>query len=312
MLVAVNNLLEPSIPSQASALSSIPKLGVGLLYNPALPEFLRTDLDCLDYVSIIPDMFWVDRGAGQADRYAPLKSWIDLLDQVAAKRPIISHDIGLSIGSAAHMDDAYLDHIARVYEQYHFPWHSDHLSFVQVSGPNGFDHNAGLAIPIPYDTDVLEMIARRVRKIRSTIPVPFLLENNVYYTEFREQDLTEPQFLNGLTKLSGCGLLMDVHNLYTNARNHNFDAFAFLDQVDLERVLEVHIAGGNEIAGMYTDSHAGPCPEPVWDLLEYVVSKAANLCGITFEFHASYYPLLKVKGIRAQLERARSVWASVH
>jgi uncharacterized protein (UPF0276 family) len=306
--LATKDLLEAPTQSPAETFSAIPKLGVGLLYNPALPEFLRTDLDCVDYVSIIPDMFWVDRGRTESPRYVPFESWVELLDEIAAQRPIVSHNIGLSIGSSAHLDNAYLEQIARVYEKYRFPWHSDHLSFVQVSSESGQDHNAGLAIPVPYDREVLDMIVERIGAVQNAVPVPFLLENNVYYTEFAEQDMTEPQFLNALTSLSGCGLLMDVHNLYANSRNHKFDPFAFLDQVDLSKVVEVHIAGGNDIAGMYTDSHAGPCPEPVWDLLEYVAGKAEHLCGITFEFHASYYPLLKVPGIRATLERARNIW----
>jgi hypothetical protein len=127
-----------------------------------------------------------------------------------------------------------------------------------------------------------------------------------------EQDMTEQEFLNGLTRLTNCGLLLDVHNVYVNARNHGFDAAAFIEQLDLSRVVEVHIAGGSELAGMYTDSHAGPCPEPVWDLLEQVASSASNLCAITFEFHESYYPLLEISGIRAELRRARSVWDRYH
>jgi uncharacterized protein (UPF0276 family) len=210
------------------------------------------------------------------------------------------------------MDTGYLEQISRVHATYHFPWHSDHLSFVQVSGANGYEHSAGLAIPIPYDEEVLQLIAGRIQDIQRQVSVPFLIENNVYYTDFSEQEMTEPQFLNRLIEVTRCGLLMDVHNLYTNSVNHKFDPFVFLDQVDLSRVVEVHIAGGNELAGMYTDSHAGPCPEPVWELLEYVTSRASNLCGITFEFHASYYPLLKIAGIRGQLERARQVWSAFH
>jgi uncharacterized protein len=306
------NPVAVSTSSQTLTFASIPRLGVGLLYNPALAEFMRSDLDCVDYVSIIPDMFWLDRGATESPRYVPLESWVALLDEVATQRPIVSHNIGLSIGSSAHLDHAYLEQVAKVHEKYRFPWHSDHLSFVQVSTSSGYDHNAGLAIPVPYDNEVLAMIAERVAMIQATVPAPFLLENNVYYTDFAEQDMTEPEFLNHLTSLTSCGLLLDVHNLYANSRNHKFDPFRFIDQLDLNPVVEVHIAGGNEIAGMYTDSHAGPCPEPVWDLLDYVVARAPNLCGITFEFHASYYPLLKVPGIRAHMQRARDVWATAH
>lgn len=288
---------------------SVPALGVGLLYNAALPDFVRSNLDGFDYLGITPDLFWLDRGPGHPDRYEELESWIETLDWVAAHRPIVSHNIGLSIGSAESLDVAYLDQIARFQDRYKFPWHSDHLSFAQVRGASGDDHNTALAVPIPYDNEMLQLVAARVGLVKEKIPIPFLLENSVYFVDFPEQDMSEAEFLNHLTQRSRCGLLFDLHNLYTNARNHGFDAFAFLDQVDLTSVVEIHVAGGDEFAGMYTDSHAGPCPEPVWELLDYAIPRTPNLRGITFEFHFSYYPLMGEGGVRAQLDRARAAWA---
>lgn len=287
---------------------SVPALGVGLLYNAALPDFVRSNLDAFDYLAITPDLFWLDRGPGHPDRYEELESWIETLDWVAASRPIVSHNIGLSIGNATSLDVAYLDQIARFQDRYKFPWHSDHLSFNQVRGASGNDHNAGLAVPIPYDLEMLELISARVSLVKQKIPIPFLLENSVYFVDFPEQDMSEPEFLNCLTQNSRCGLLLDLHNLYTNAHNHGFDACSFLDQVDLTSVMEIHIAGGDEFAGMYTDSHAGPCPEPVWELLDYAIPRTPNLRGVTFEFHFSYYSLMGESGVLAQLERARAAW----
>jgi uncharacterized protein (UPF0276 family) len=144
--------------------------------------------------------------------------------------------------------------------------------------------------------------------VQRAVSAPFLLENSVAFIDVPDQDMTEPEFLNAVATRSGCGLLLDVHNVYVNARNHGFDAYDFVDDLELEHVGEIHIAGGSELAGMYTDSHAGPCPEPVWELLEWVVPRAPNLSGITFEFHDSYYPLLKGDGIEAELRRSREIW----
>lgn len=291
------------------AFNSLPALGVGLLYNAALPDFVRSNPDAFDYLGITPDLFWLDRGPGHPERYEEIESWIATLDWVAADRPIVGHNIGLSIGSASALDPAYLDQIARFQKRYKFPWHSDHLSFVQARGTSGEDHNAGLAVSIPCDNEMLGLITARVDQVREKIPIPFLLENSVYYVDFPEQDMSEPEFLNRLAQTSRCGLLLDLHNLYANARNHGFDAFTFLDQVDLTSVVEIHIAGGDEFAGMYTDSHAGPCPEPVWELLDYAIPRTPNLRGVTFEFHFSFYPLMGEDGVRAQLDRARAAWA---
>jgi hypothetical protein len=289
-------------------LARLPPLGVGILYNDALPDFLRSDLGLLDYVEVIPDMFQMDRGPTAPQRYLELESWVEILNWLAERRPIIGHNIGMSIGSAGRFDYDYIEQIGHWRQRYRWPWHSDHLSFITVPGEQGNDHNAGLAVPVPYDEDVLELIAARIAHVQRTVPSAFLIENNVYYIDIPEQEMTEAQFLNRLTARTGCGLLLDVHNVYANARNHGFDPHHFVDEIDLSRVVEVHVAGGNDLAGMYTDSHAGPCPEPVWQLLDQVVAHAPNLCGITFEFHDSYYPLLKEEGIRAQLRRARAAW----
>jgi len=280
------------------------------MYNPALPEFLHTDLDAIDFLEITSDMFWTDRGAGRSPRYEELESWIDVLEWTIRRRPVVAHNIGLSIGNAGRFDLEYVAHLAEWQRRYQFPWQSDHLSFAEVTAVDGSDQHAGVAVPLPYDHDVLDMLEARVQRFQQLVSVPLLLENSVYFVTFSDQDMTEPQFLNELTARTGCGVLLDLHNLYANARNHQFDAREFLEDLDVSRVVEAHIAGGTEFAGMYTDSHSGPCPEPVWQLLEYLIPRACNLRAVTFEFHDSYYGLLGPHGVRAQLVRARGMFSA--
>lgn len=294
---------------RTAGLDSIPAYGVGLMYNPALAEFVRSDLETFDYLEITPDMFWTDQGAGQQPRFVELDSTLELLEWVKERRPIMAHNISLSIGSADLFDQGYISQIAEWHKRYHFPWHSDHLSMVQYIDESGQVCDAGLAVPFPYDYELLDQVAERVAHVQRVIQAPFLVENNVYYIIFPEQEMTETEFLNRLTQRTGCGLLLDVHNLYANALNHRYDPIAdYLDHLDLDQVIEIHIAGGNEFAGMYTDSHSGPCPESVWELLEIVVPRTPNLRGITFEFHDSYYPVLKTEGIRIELDHAKRIW----
>jgi uncharacterized protein (UPF0276 family) len=238
-----------------------------------------------------------------------LDSWTEFLDWASGRFPLVAHSIGLSLGSAEFSDDAYVEQLARWHRRYGFLWHSDHLSFAQVRSAAGHEQHAGMAVPLPFDFDVLEMVTTRIRALRPLIPSPFLVENAVAYLTFSDQDMTEPKFLNALVRDSGCALLLDLHNLYTNARNHDFDASSFLQALDLDAVVEVHVAGGAEFAGMYADSHAGPCPEPVWSLLEEIMPRTPNLKGVTFEFHDSYFPVFGAEGVRKQLARARAIWA---
>ena len=281
------------------------------MYNPALPEFLRTDLDAIDFLEITSDMFWTDRGIGASPpRFEEVETWVDVLESILPQRPVTAHNIGLSIGNAGYFDLEYIAHLAAWQRRYRFPWQSDHLSFAEVTAADGTEHHAGVAVPLPYDRDVLEMVVERVDRFQQIVSAPFLLENSVYFVSFRDQDMSEPEFLNALTRRTGCGVLLDVHNLYANARNHGFDAKGFLAELDLTTVVETHVAGGTEYAGMYTDSHSGPCPQPVWELLEYLVPRAPNLRAVTFEFHDSYYGTLGPAGVRAELQRAREIFAA--
>jgi uncharacterized protein (UPF0276 family) len=290
-------------------LTTISALGVGILHNPVVPDLLKSDPGLVDYVSIMPDMFWTDQGPGTSQRFVELDSWTGFLDWASGRFPLVAHSIGLSIGSAEFSDDAYVEQLAHWHQRYGFLWHSDHLSFAQVRSATGHEQHAGMAVPLPFDLEVLEMVTARVRALCPRIPSPFLVENAVAYLTFSDQDMTEPTFLNALVRDSGCALLLDLHNLYTNARNHDFDASAFLQALDLDAVVEVHVAGGAEFAGMYADSHAGPCPEPVWSLLEEIMPRTPNLKGVTFEFHDSYFPVFGAEGVQAQLARARAIWS---
>jgi uncharacterized protein (UPF0276 family) len=284
-------------------------LGVGVLLNPALHRFVDEHLDAVDYVALIPDSCWIDRGIGMPARHEELEDAMAVVDSLAGRIPLVAHSTGLSIGSAKGFDVGHVAQIARWHKRYDFAWHSDHLAFVRVAGVGAHDVHAGLAVPVPYDEEVLALLIERVRTIREAVATPFLLENNVFYVDLPEQDMTEPKFLNRLAAESGCGLLLDVHNVYTNARNHGFDAAAFIAELDLDHVVEVHIAGGSELFGVYVDSHSGACPEPVWELLAQVVAGSPNLCGVTFEFDDTSWPLLRTDGLLAELDRARTAWA---
>lgn len=304
---------ECSVPSPAGlteefGLSSRPDpLGVGLMFNPSLPAFLDNCVGSYDYLEIIPDTFWTDHRGSIEERFREVGPYVEVLERTADRVPVVAHHLGLSLGTEEPSDPEYLDQLCRWWQRFEFPWHSDHLSVARVPGSHRYDH-AGVAIPVPFDDESLDVVAATIGEVQAAISAPFLVENSVYFLDIPEQQFTEPQFMNALTARTGCGLLLDLHNLYANARNHRFDAFEFLAELDLSRVVEIHVAGGSEFAGMWTDSHSGPCPEPVWQMLDWVLPRAPALCGITFEFHHSYYPALGEAGIAAELDTARSLW----
>jgi uncharacterized protein (UPF0276 family) len=293
--------------AQADPGGEAPRLGVGIMANLAIAPFTTTP-GAVDYLAVTPDMFWSDRGPGAGrpeGRFTDIPAWTAMLDE--SSLPMVSHHIGLSLASAIPTDLGYVAQMAAWAERWKAHWLSEHLAFVSIAEGQGATA-AGLALTAPFDRDVLDLVIERARYVRERTQAPFLLENSPYYVTFDDSDMAEAEFLNRFCADSGAGLLLDLHNLYCNAVNYGFSGHRFLDELDLGAVIEVHIANGSELGGMYADSHAGAPPEPVWDLLDDLVGRAPNLRGITFEFHDSYLPQLGFDGVAQVIGRARRSW----
>jgi hypothetical protein len=299
----------PIQEKRSSRLATLPKLGVGLSFQAPLQDFVETHWDSFDFLEIVPDTLWSDRGSGAIPRYEESPDVRAFLEQIIGCKPIIAHSIGLSIGSADRFDTEHVAQIKKWQQQYNFPWHSDHLSFNRLEHLSGSIIDVGFTMPVPYDRAVLDILVERVQYVQSQVPVPFLLENNVYYFEIPSQDMSEAAFLNELTARTGCGLLLDLHNVYVNSRNHGFDPWQFLGNLDLTRVVEIHLAGGMMMDDFYLDSHSGTCPGAVWKLLEAILPQTPNVAGIVFEVFGTHYPNMGAELLREELSRARTIWS---
>jgi hypothetical protein len=286
-----------------------PGLGVGLSYQGSLRGFVREHLEAFDFLEIIPDIFWTEvRGPDGALRFEENREGVRLLDWLAGRRPLVAHAVGMSLGSAeGGFTPAYLEQLSRWQQRYRFAWLSEHLSFMRLPHASGEHLDLGMMLPVPYDEETLELLAGRVSEARRVLGAPFLVENNVFYHQLPEQELGEPAFLSRLAQRTDCGLLLDLHNLHTNARNHGFSPREFLDGLDLSRVVELHIAGGYEWEGFYVDAHSGACPEEVWALLEEVLPRLPNLGGVVYEMFGNYLPLVGAEVLLKELRRLREV-----
>jgi uncharacterized protein (UPF0276 family) len=288
---------------------NLPKLGVGISFQATLADYVFDFPHTFDFIEIVPDMMWQDGGRDESPRYAVNADARDLLDRMAALKPVVAHSIGLSIGTAARFDEGHVAQIAEWRRRYAMPWHSDHLASMHAQHQKGMEVNVGLMMPVPCDQASLEMLAGRIAHVQATVDVPFLLENNTNYFTVPGEEMTEPEFLNALTHKSGCGLLLDLHNVYTNARNFGFDPYTFLSQLDLTRVGEIHLSGGMELDGFYLDAHDGPCPAALWPMLDWVLARAPNVGGVVFEVFNTNFPDLGAEALSGELAQAREIWA---
>jgi uncharacterized protein (UPF0276 family) len=107
---------------------------------------------------------------------------------------------------------------------------------------------------------------------------------------------------------TGCFMLLDLHNIYCNALNHGINPFATIDKLPLDRVLEIHIAGGASRDGFWMDGHNGSVPEPVWELLEYTLPRTPNVAGVVFEMLDEFAVRFGADAIGRELLRSNEIW----
>jgi len=282
--------------------------GVGVVLNRAIPDFLASHPDAVDYVEVIPETLWTDRRQNIEPRFEWITKAVEDVERLAEHYPLACHGVGLSVGSASPLDERHLVEVKRFLDRFGVERYSEHLGFNRVPGENGLDHHMGLGFPVPCDNEMLELMRERIAQVIHLTHRTVILENGVRHTPLIDEDMSEPEFINRLVSLTGCGVLLDLHNLYTDYRNNGQLPLDYINALKLEHVREIHIAGGSFIGSAYTDSHAGACPPEVWELLIDVVPRCPNLEGVTFEFHDSYYPSMGEKGLVEQLARAREVW----
>jgi uncharacterized protein (UPF0276 family) len=289
------------------------RLGIGCSLLPSLSGVIAELTDVIDFVELGPDTLCREVGRG---RHATMCFVPDLLEEVLhATRdlPTVVHGVELSIGTASGWNDAYVEVLDEWRSRRSFPWHSEHIGFLFTRRGERVCH-AGVPLPLPFTREAVTLVAGRARTIGDRYGVPFLLENAAYYLSDLPHDKgwDEATFLSELAAASDCGLLLDLFNLYVNATNHGLDPIGLLERMPLERVVEVHVAGGDAADGFLLDSHSGAVPEPVWALLEWLLPRAPNVAGVVFEVLESHFPRVGPAVMRRELTRLREVWVRRH
>jgi hypothetical protein len=128
-------------------------------------------------------------------------------------------------------------------------------------------------LPLPYTNEALDLVCANIARAQDVIGRAILIENPSTYIDFPGADMTEWQFLDAMARRTGCGLLLDVNNVFVSASNHGFDAIDYLDNVPHDRVRQIHLAGHSQGAELLIDTHDRPVPASVWDLYAHVMPK---------------------------------------
>lgn len=245
------------------------RLGVGIGWRPEIDLTVEC-LPGVDFVEVIAENLHPDRVPDSVVR---------LRERGVA---VLPHAVSLSLGGAEPLEGRRVEHLAAVAEALDAPVASDHVCFVRAGGLD-----SGHLLPVPRTRDALEVLVANVRTVQRSLPVPFAVENIAALLEWPDAELTEAQFLTELTDRTGCLLLVDVANLYANGRNLGTDPATLLDELPLERLAYVHIAGGIERDGIYHDTHAHPVLPEVLALLRELTTRVTPP-GVLLEYDDDY------------------------
>jgi len=238
--------LEPGIPRAAGVGLRAPHVAHVLEALPAIPWF-----------EVHSENYFAEGGAA-------LRS----LERVREHYPVALHGVGLALGSCTPLDREHVAKLTRLVERIEPGLVSEHLSW----GRLGARHYNEL-LPLPYTREALELVAARVGELQDALGRRILVENIAAYVTFPESEIPEPEFLALLAQRTGCGLLLDVNNVYVNTRNHGGDAAAFIDTVPPQAVGEIHLAGFDATGEMLVDTHAHPVGREVWALYERALAR---------------------------------------
>lgn len=217
------------------------------------------------------------------------------------------HGVGLSIGGESALDEAHLDRLARLLDRYQPESFSEHLAW--ASHGEVFLNDL---LPLPYDPATLDRVCNHIDQVHDRLKRPMLLENPATYLEFAASTMAETEFIAEIIRRTGCGLLLDVNNVYVSCVNHHRDPHAYIRALPLDAVGQIHLAGfarDTDAAGdpLLIDSHGAPVAQVVWDLYAF----ALELLGPTPTLIERDNDIPAFPVLLAEAHRAEAIMAGV-
>ncbi|MCK1287196.1 DUF692 domain-containing protein [Bradyrhizobium sp. 44] len=232
------------------------------------------------------------------------------LEAIRRDHPISLHGVCMSIGGPQPLDKAHLARFRGLVARYQPALVSEHLAW--STHETSFFNDL---LPLPYTAATLRNVCDHIDQVQDAIRRPLLLENPSTYVAFRESSMSETDFIRTVAERTGCGLLLDINNVFVSATNHGFSALDYLADFPLPRVGEIHLAGhakqvDDEGDLLLIDSHDGPVADAVWKLYEIVVRRRGGVPTlIEWDSKIPDWPVLRAEAAAAQaiLDRCRPV-----
>jgi len=242
----------------ANRFNGFTEYGIGIGLRIPHYDHILNKKPVVDWFEIISENFMIDGGR-------PLR----LLDQILERYRVVQHGVSMYFGSTGKLNREHLKRLKELVKRTKTPWLSDHLCWGSVDGRYTHD-----LLPMPYTFEAARITAEKVRQTRDFLEIPIAVENVSSYAEFHASEMTEWEFLSEVVERADCGILLDVNNIYVSSRNHSFNPKEYIDNIPIERVAQIHIAGHSKYRKYILDTHDHPVIDPVWKLYEHAIRLA--------------------------------------
>ena len=281
--------------------TSIPIVGVGITYSAAIEPLLDRRPELFHVVEIEPQTTWM-RTSGPRPRYSVKQEMIQHLLALPGQKLV--HSVGTPVGGSVRPDRAQLDLLRDAVQCFRSPWVSDHLSFNQTP-----EFATGFFLPPRQTLEGVATVTSSISDLRDALGARLAVETGVNYLRPRSDEFRDGEFVRRVAEAADCGLLLDLHNAFTNALNGRQPLDEFLSDLPLERVWEIHLAGGMELDGFWLDAHSGAIPDLLYPVAERLIPKLPNLGAIVFEIFPSFVSAVGLDLVEEQMHRLHALWA---
>ncbi|MBK8558330.1 MAG: DUF692 family protein [Lewinellaceae bacterium] len=278
----------------------IPELGVGISYCAGLDPLLAAQPDLFPVVEIEPQTFWVKSREGKSPFRVYPEVIQHLLDLPGRK---LIHSVAAPVGGTVPADAAQFQMLREMVQLFKAPYLSEHLSFNQAHG-----YHTGFFLPPRQTRSGVQVAADAVRRLQDAIGVPIAIETGVSYFKSLPDEMPDGAFVAEVAAKAQCGILLDLHNVYTNARNGRQSVTEFVRYLPLDQVWEVHMAGGMERNGYYLDSHSGEMETELLEISAQVIAQLPNLKAMIYEIFPSFIETAGLDCVARQMESLHGLW----
>ncbi|MDB2555630.1 DUF692 domain-containing protein [Flavobacteriaceae bacterium] len=245
----------------------LPNLGLGLGLRSEHFDHILNESPEVDWFEVISENFMDSFGRPR-----------QILKQIAEKYPVVMHGVSMSIGSKDPLNFDYLKSLKTLADEVQPAWISDHLCWTGVLTTNSHD-----LLPLPLNEESLKHVCDRINQIQDYLERPIVVENPSTYASFKNSNIPEWEFLKLMTEETGCGLLLDVNNVYVSSFNNDFDPVEYIQGIPHDKIVQMHLAGHQNMGNYIVDTHDREVTDQVWKLFQ-MTYQLANEASILLEW----------------------------